>query len=84
MRRFGDEGMLIVSVALWFFVDGTLDRRSIKMNLANEGFEARKKDEEVSARKRKAEEDARWEGNVLYPVLASLSYSRQQRTGNSE
>jgi DnaJ family protein C protein 8 len=35
------------------------------MNLANEGFEARKKDEEVAAKKRKAEDDARWEGNVL-------------------
>jgi len=35
------------------------------MNLANEGFEARKKEEEVTERKRKAEEDARWEGNVL-------------------
>ena len=54
------------------------------MNLANEGFEARKKEEEVSAKKRKAEEDARWEGNVFYlgqhPTLTHL----QQRTGNSE
>lgn len=32
------------------------------MNLANEGFEARKKDEEVSVRKRKAEDDKNWEG----------------------
>lgn len=32
------------------------------MNLANEGLEARKKEEEVSARKRKAEEEAQWEG----------------------
>ena len=32
------------------------------MNLANEGLEARKKEEEVNAKKRKAEEDARWEG----------------------
>ena len=30
------------------------------MNLANEGLEARKKEEEVNAKKRKAEEDARW------------------------
>jgi len=36
-------------------------RRAIKMNLANEGFEARKKEEEVTAKKRKAEDDARWE-----------------------
>ncbi len=35
------------------------------MNLANEGLEARKKEEEVASRKRKAEEDANWEGNPL-------------------
>jgi hypothetical protein len=46
-------------------IDGTLDLRAVKMNLANEGFEARKKDEEVAAKKRKAEDDAKWEGNVL-------------------
>ena len=46
------------------------------MNLANEGFEARKKEEEVTSKKRKAEEDARWEGNVFHPGPASLSYSR--------
>jgi len=32
------------------------------MNLANEGLEARKKDEEVAQRKRKAEDDKNWEG----------------------
>jgi DnaJ family protein C protein 8 len=36
-------------------------RKAIKMNLANEGLEARKKEEEVVARKRKAEEDKAWE-----------------------
>jgi len=36
-------------------------RKAIKMNLANEGLEARKKDEEVAQRKRKAEEDKTWE-----------------------
>lgn len=36
--------------------------RAIKMNLANEGLEARKKEEEVATRKRKAEEDKAWEG----------------------
>ena len=35
------------------------------MNLANEGFEARKKEEEVTAKKRKAEDDAKWEGEHL-------------------
>ena len=32
------------------------------MNLANEGLEVRKKEEEVAAKKRKAEEDKGWEG----------------------
>lgn len=32
------------------------------MNLANEGLEARKKEEEVATKKRKAEEDKAWEG----------------------
>jgi DnaJ homolog subfamily C member 8 len=32
------------------------------MNLANEGLEARKKEEEVETRKRKAEDDKAWEG----------------------
>jgi len=36
-------------------------RKAIKMNLANEGLEARKKEEEVNLRKRKAEEDKTWE-----------------------
>lgn len=51
-------------------------RRALKNNLANEGLEARKKEEEVSARKRKAEDDKTWEGEhvaqhicVSYPHL---------------
>ncbi|KAG7089473.1 hypothetical protein E1B28_011155 [Marasmius oreades] len=36
-------------------------RKAIKMNLANEGLEARKKDEEVASRKRKAEDEKQWE-----------------------
>lgn len=32
------------------------------MNLANEGLEAKKKEDEVASRKRKAEEEAAWEG----------------------
>jgi len=36
-------------------------RRALKMSLVNEGLEAKRKDEEVAAKKRKAEEDARWE-----------------------
>jgi len=45
-------------------------RKAIKMNLANEGLEARKKEEEVASRKRKAEDDASWEAN------------REQRVGS--
>jgi len=36
-------------------------RKALKMNLANEGLEAKKKEEEVLAKKRKAEEDKLWE-----------------------
>ncbi|KAF8920402.1 hypothetical protein CPB85DRAFT_1211641 [Mucidula mucida] len=36
-------------------------RKAIKMNLANEGLEARKKDEEIASKKRKVEEDKHWE-----------------------
>jgi len=32
------------------------------VNLANEGLEAQKKDEEVAQKKRKAEDDKLWEG----------------------
>lgn len=37
-------------------------RKAVKMNLANEGLEAKKKEDEVNNRKRKAEEDKNWEG----------------------
>ena len=40
------------------------------MNLANEGLEAKKKEEEVMAKKRKAEDDANWEG--LSPQILLL------------
>ncbi|EJF64955.1 DnaJ-domain-containing protein [Dichomitus squalens] len=47
-----------------FLIDEEVRRRkAFKMNLANEGLEARKKEEEVNAKKRKAEEEARWEEN---------------------
>lgn len=38
-------------------------RRAFKLNLANEGLEAKRKEEEQTAKKRKVEEDARWEDN---------------------
>lgn len=42
------------------------------MNLANEGLEAKKKEDEVLAKKRKAEDDAHWEGSWLQiSVLSS-------------
>lgn len=50
-------------------------RRAVKMNLANEGLEAKKKEDEVLAKKRKAEEDANWEGWWLKRLLpAALVY----------
>lgn len=54
-------------------------RRSIKMNLANEGFEARKKEEEVTAKKRKAEEDARWEENREQRVDSWRSFANTSK-----
>ena len=36
--------------------------RAFKMNLANEGREAKQKEDEAAAKKRKAEDDQRWEG----------------------
>lgn len=36
-------------------------RKAMKMNLANEGLEAKKKEEEANKRKRKVEEDKQWE-----------------------
>lgn len=47
--------------------------RAVKMNLANEGLEAKKKEDEVTARKRKAEEDAQWEGTFSSTPLACAS-----------
>lgn len=41
-------------------------RKALKMNLANEGLEARKKEEEVNARKRKVEEEQAWEGALPF------------------
>jgi hypothetical protein len=45
------------------------------MNLANEGLEAQKKDEEVAQKKRKAEDDKLWEGEYWPPVSAHSFYS---------
>ncbi|KAI0322755.1 DnaJ-domain-containing protein [Amylostereum chailletii] len=60
-------------------------RKAIKMNMANEGFEARKKEEEVTARKRKAEEDANWEANREQRVdswrsFANTSSKKKKKT----
>ncbi|KAG9102607.1 hypothetical protein FRC06_001650 [Ceratobasidium sp. 370] len=61
-------------------------RKAIKMNLANEGLEARRKEEEATAKKRKAEEDARWEGaysKLLIPkwtkFIGAFAETREQR-----
>ncbi|KAG5651362.1 hypothetical protein H0H81_008931 [Sphagnurus paluster] len=47
-------------------------RKAIKMNLANEGLEARKKDEEVAAKKRKVQEDKQWEGSPSTFILSTM------------
>jgi hypothetical protein len=58
--------------------------RAVKMNLANEGFEARKKDEEVQTKKRKAENDQAWEGTILRLLgFAALPHISDQRVAKS-
>ncbi|KAG6821290.1 hypothetical protein H0H93_000150 [Arthromyces matolae] len=54
-------------------------RKAIKMNLANEGLEARKKEEEVVAKKRKAEEDKHWEDNREQRVDSWRSFSKDTK-----
>ena len=64
--------------------------RAVKMNLANEGLEAKKKEDEVLAKKRKAEEDASWEGlSLRIPFTAGntnlsifTTANREQRVGS--
>jgi DnaJ homolog subfamily C member 8 len=52
---------------------------AIKVNLANEGTEQRMKEAEVAMKKRKAEDDARWEGNASnYKYTHSLNHVRQR------
>ena len=56
------------------------------MNLANEGLEAKKKEDEVLAKKRKAEDDASWEGLSLKTLSTSgadLPISRQRTENNA-
>lgn len=50
------------------------------MTLANEGLEAQKKDEEISARKRKKEAEKNWEGQSISDDNAGVSCSYRQIT----
>ncbi|KAF9560483.1 DnaJ-domain-containing protein [Agrocybe pediades] len=54
-------------------------RKAVKMNLANEGLEARKKDEEIAQRKRKAEEDKSWEDNREQRVDSWRSFANSSK-----
>ncbi|KAH9935243.1 DnaJ domain-containing protein [Amylocystis lapponica] len=54
-------------------------RKAVKMNLANEGLEARKKEEEVTAKKRKAEDDVKWEENREQRVDSWRSFSNSNK-----
>jgi len=51
-------------------------RRAVKMNLANEGLEAKRKEEETLAKKRKAEDDANWEANREQRVDSWRSFAK--------
>lgn len=44
-------------------------RKAIKMTMANEGLEAKKKDEETQTKKRKKEADQAWEGEPAAPLV---------------
>lgn len=57
--------------------------RAIKMNLANEGLEAKKKDEEVAAKKRKAEDDKVWEGSYALMFSGIIMNCFSQKPENS-
>lgn len=55
------------------------------MNLANEGLEAKRKEDEVSARKRKAEDDKVWEGVLLLvssPLISVTCFCHQKLESN--
>jgi DnaJ family protein C protein 8 len=52
----------VSSFSCRYFIFNLESSRAIKLNLANEGLEARKKEEEVVQKKRKAEDDKLWEG----------------------
>ncbi|KAG6900801.1 hypothetical protein C0993_000120 [Termitomyces sp. T159_Od127] len=54
-------------------------RKAIKMNLANEGLEARKKDEEIAAKKRKVQEDKQWEDNREQRVDSWRAFTKDTR-----
>ncbi|KAJ8521381.1 hypothetical protein ONZ45_g1950 [Pleurotus djamor] len=54
-------------------------RKAIKMNLANEGLEAKKKDDEVAAKKRKAEDDKVWEDTREQRVDSWRSFSNNSK-----
>nr|GAT55277.1 predicted protein [Mycena chlorophos] len=55
-------------------------RKAIKMNLANEGHEARQKEQEVETRKRKAEDDKAWEERREERVDSWRSFSNNKGT----
>jgi hypothetical protein len=54
------------------------------MNLANEGLEAKRKEEEVVQRKRKAEDDKSWEGALQFfsCVLPPFTSGTEQKGEN--
>ncbi|EPQ54218.1 DnaJ-domain-containing protein [Gloeophyllum trabeum ATCC 11539] len=54
-------------------------RKAIKMNLANEGLEARKKEEEVISKKRKVEEEKAWEDGREQRVGSWRNFSNAKK-----
>ncbi|PCH42410.1 chaperone regulator [Wolfiporia cocos MD-104 SS10] len=70
----------LLAKAKEFLIDEEVRRRkAVKMNLANEGLEARKKEEEVNAKKRKAEEEAQWEATRDQRVDSWRSFANSKQ-----
>ncbi|TRM64362.1 hypothetical protein BD626DRAFT_491559 [Schizophyllum amplum] len=58
-------------------------RKALKLNLANEGREARQKEEEVATKKRKAEDDKAWEDRREQRVDSWRSFATTKKKKKS-
>lgn len=86
MRRLGDGSAYLLNSA--FRNPNLMENRAIKMNLANEGLEKAREEEEKNVKKRKADADKLWEGPSYLLRLPSLAdplnniETREERVGS--